>query len=392
MDNGRDYEEFFGVWSKEDKEEFDAAVSSCNQIDSGDWIGARVSNKTGRYSVMSADEKHMMRAMELARLGEGLTRPNPPVGAVLVLEDQVVAEGWHHKAGDDHAERDCLKKLPPMPVNLGSASLYVTLEPCSTHGRTPPCTDLILQKGIGRVVVAVEDLNPKHAGRGLDLLRAAGVEVVTGVCAATGRELIAPFQKFITTGLPFVTLKLASTLDGRIADREGNSKWITGPEARERVQQMRRRADAIMVGAGTVRADDPSLLPRPSKDRKPWRVVVGKTIPAEAKVLTDEAAERTLVRSGDLKSILEELAQKHDVMHVLCEGGGQLAAGLVAAGLVDEFAFFIAPKLMGADGLPNFGKTGGLIADVQNLSFQSVEQLGEDVLLRARCSSRSPLT
>jgi len=330
------------------------------------------------------DKKHMMRAIELAKLGEGLTRPNPPVGAVLVLENQIIAEGWHRKAGEDHAERDCLKKLPPMPVHLGSATLYVTLEPCSTHGRTSPCTDLILEKGIGRVVVSVEDLNPKHAGRGLELLREAGVEVLSGVCENEGHKLIAPFEKMITTGMPFVTLKLASTLDGKIADCSGDSKWITGPEARERVQQMRRRADAIMVGAGTVRADDPSLLPRPLNERSPWRVVVGATIPPGSKVLTDEVAERTLVREGDLKTILKELAEKHDVMHVLCEGGGKLATGLTEANLVDEFAFFIAPKLMGADGLPNFLKTGGLMAKVRNLKFLSVEQLGDDVLLMAK--------
>ncbi len=347
------------------------------------------------------DRKHMMRAIGLAKMGEGLTRPNPPVGAVLVLEDHVVAEGWHRKAGEDHAERDCLKKLPPMPVHLGSATLYVTLEPCSTQGRTPPCTDLIIEKGIGRVVVSVEDLNPAHAGRGLEILREAGVEIVTGICEKEGRELIAPFEKFITTGMPFVTLKLASTLDGKIADSRGDSKWITGSEARERVQEMRRRADAIMVGAGTVRADDPTLLPRPSEGRKPWRVVVGKNIPAVSKVLTDEASDRTLVfhlegcrplrpgarraplHASSLREILKELAEQHDVMHVLCEGGGKLAAGLVEEGLVDEFAFFIAPKLMGADGIPSFGKTGGLMADVHNLKFLSVEQLGEDVLLRA---------
>ena len=211
---------------------------------------------------MTSDEKHMARAIELARLGEGLTRPNPPVGAVLVLEDHIIAEGWHQKAGADHAERDCLKKIPPMPVNLKSATLYITLEPCSTHGRTPPCTDIILEKGIGRVVVSVVDLNPAHAGRGLKLLEDEGVEVVTGVLEEEGRALIAPFEKFITTGMPYITLKLASTIDGKIADSQGNSKWITGPEAREVVQAMRRRADAIMVGAGTVRADDPSLLPR----------------------------------------------------------------------------------------------------------------------------------
>jgi diaminohydroxyphosphoribosylaminopyrimidine deaminase/5-amino-6-(5-phosphoribosylamino)uracil reductase len=332
---------------------------------------------------MSSDEKYMMRAIELAKQGEGLTRPNPPVGAVLVLEDHIVAEGWHHKAGENHAERDCLNKLPPIAASLKNATLYVTVEPCSTHGRTPPCTDLILEKGIGRVVVSVMDLNPKHAGRGLEILKEAGVDVVSGICEAEGRKLIAPFEKFITTGMPYVTLKLASTLDGRIADRDGNSKWITGAEARERVQVMRRRADAIMVGAGTVRADDPSLMPRPDEGRRPWRVVVGENIPADAKVLTDEAADRTMVRKGSLKTIMKELAEKHDVMHVLCEGGGALAASLVEEGLVDEFAFFIAPKLMGSDGLPNFSKTGGLMADMTNLKFTAVEQVGEDVLVRA---------
>ena len=329
------------------------------------------------------DIKYMMRAIELARQGEGLTRPNPPVGAVLVLEDQILAEGFHHKAGEDHAERDCLGKLPPIATSLKNATLYITLEPCSTQGRTPPCTDLILEKGIGRVVVAVKDLNPKHAGRGLELLKTAGVDVISGVCEHEGQELIAPFEKWITTGMPYVTLKLASTLDGKISDRNGDSKWITGSASRERVQAMRRRCDAIMVGAATVRADDPSLLPRPAEGRTPWRVVIGKNIPADAAVLTDAAAERTLRCAGSLKTIMKELAERN-VMHVLCEGGGQLAAGLVEAGLVDEYAFFIAPKLMGVDGFPNFGKTGGVISDIKNLTFLSVEQVGEDVLIKAK--------
>ncbi|MBN2683876.1 MAG: bifunctional diaminohydroxyphosphoribosylaminopyrimidine deaminase/5-amino-6-(5-phosphoribosylamino)uracil reductase RibD [Pontiellaceae bacterium] len=332
---------------------------------------------------MKIDEKYMRRAIELARLGEGLTRPNPPVGAVLVQEDQVMAEGWHRKAGEDHAERDCLKSVGG---DLKSATLYVTLEPCSTHGRTPPCTELILEKGIGRVVVSVKDLNPKHAGRGLELLRDAGVDVLSGVCESEGRTLIAPFEKFITSGMPFVTLKLASTLDGRIADRKGNSKWITGAAARDRVQAMRRRADAIMVGAGTVRADDPSLLPRPDEGRKPWRVVMGENVPRNCKLLTDEASERTLFYNGNLAAALRDLAENHDVMHVLCEGGGTLAGRLVEEGLVGEFAFFVAPKLMGADGFPNVAKTGGLMANVTNLKFTSVEQLGEDVLMTAKPS------
>lgn len=333
---------------------------------------------------MTVDEQYMQRAIELARKGEGLTRPNPPVGAVLTMDGHVIAEGWHQKAGGDHAERDCLNQLPPIAASLKNATLYVTLEPCSTQGRTPPCTDLILEKGIGRVVVSVVDLNPKHAGRGLDLLDQAGIEVVSGVCEAAGRELIAPFEKYITTGMPYVMLKLASTLDGRIADSDGDSKWVTGTEARERVQALRRRADAIMVGAGTVRADDPSLLPRPAEGRKPWRVVVGENIPATARVLTDDAADRTLLYQGNIASALGDLAENHDVMHVLCEGGGKLAASLVEAGLVDEFAFFVAPKLMGADGRPNFGRTGGRIADVNHLTFTGVEQVGEDVLIKAK--------
>ncbi|HEY5620995.1 MAG TPA: bifunctional diaminohydroxyphosphoribosylaminopyrimidine deaminase/5-amino-6-(5-phosphoribosylamino)uracil reductase RibD, partial [Pontiella sp.] len=286
------------------------------------------------------------------------------------------------------------------------STLYVTLEPCSTHGRTPPCTDLILEKGIGRVVVSVVDRNPDHAGRGLEILRQAGVEVITGVCETEGEDLIAPFNRFITAGRPYVTLKLALTLDGRIADSEGHSKWITGTEARERVQEMRRRADAIMVGAGTIRADDPSLLPRPAEGRKPYRVVIGTDIPEGSAVLTDEAAERTLIlkvegrppcrpRTGQSPSLqiaslaegLRILADQYDIMHVLCEGGGQLAAGLVKEGLVDEFVFFIAPKLMGADGLPGFGKTGGLMDDVDHLRFETVERIGADLLIKAKPGS-----
>lgn len=330
------------------------------------------------------DTQYMLRAIELAKQGEGLTRPNPPVGAVLVLENHVVAEGWHRKAGENHAERDCLDKLPPIAASLKNATLYVTLEPCSTQGRTPPCTELIIEKGIGRVVVSVLDPNPQHAGRGLEILKAAGVEVVSGVCEEAGRELIAPFAKFITTGVPYVTLKLATTLDGKIADSRGDSKWITGPEARERVQEMRRRADAVMVGAGTVRADDPSLLPRPDEGRQPWRIVVGDKVPAASKVLTDEARERTLIYNGNLASMLRDLAEEHDVMHVLCEGGGKLAASLIEEGLVDELFMFIAPKLMGADGLPCFGKTGGLMADAANLKFHAIERVGDDILIKAK--------
>jgi diaminohydroxyphosphoribosylaminopyrimidine deaminase/5-amino-6-(5-phosphoribosylamino)uracil reductase len=330
---------------------------------------------------MSNDQQFMRRALELAQKGAGLTRPNPPVGAVLILNGKIISEGWHQKAGKPHAEVECLKTVSG---SLKEATLYVTLEPCSTHGRTPPCTDLILEKGVGRVVIATPDLNPKHAGRGIKILRDAGVEVICPVCEKEAKELIAPFEKRITTGLPFLTLKLGITLDGRIADQSGASKWITGAEARERVQQMRRQADAILVGAGTVRADNPSLLPRPADGRAPWRVIIGKNIPADSKVCTDEAASRTLLREGDLKTILQNLAAEHDVMHVLCEGGGKLAAALAEAGLVDRYAFFIAPRILGADGLPSFCRTGFGIQNTLNLKFESIEHLGEDLLIYAK--------
>jgi diaminohydroxyphosphoribosylaminopyrimidine deaminase/5-amino-6-(5-phosphoribosylamino)uracil reductase len=207
--------------------------------------------------------------------------------------------------------------------------------------------------------------------------------VITGICRAEAEVLIAPFAKRILTGMPYVTLKLASTIDGRIADADGKSKWITGPQARAKVQELRRSADAIMVGAGTVRADNPSLLPRPAKGRAPWRVIIGSSdIPATSKVLTDEAAARTLVMNGPLKNILSELGER-GVMHILCEGGGELAGALVRAGLVDEFVLFIAPSLLGGDGFPMFGKAGWPLTKMPLLSFQTLEKCGKDVVIRA---------
>jgi len=338
-----------------------------------------------RYYMMLEDSKFMQRALELAQRGEGLTRPNPPVGAVLVRNGEILAEGWHQKAGGPHAEAACLVawRNTGDVDSLHSATLYITLEPCSTHGRTPPCTELIIEQGVGRVVIAVRDPNPQHAGRGLEHLRANNIETVEGVCEAEGRELIAPFGKFIITGLPRVILKLALTLDGRIADSAGLSRWITGPEAREKVQALRRRSDAILVGAGTVRADDPSLLPRPDEGREPWRVIVGKNIPPSARVLTDSAAGRTLLREGPLPEILRGLAREHGIMQVLCEGGGKLAASLIRDGLVDEFAFFYAPKILGGDGRAAIGPMGFNLPQALNLRPVSMELYGTDLLIRA---------
>jgi diaminohydroxyphosphoribosylaminopyrimidine deaminase/5-amino-6-(5-phosphoribosylamino)uracil reductase len=327
-------------------------------------------------------DKHipfMDHALSLARRGEGRTRPNPPVGAVLVENGQIISEGWHKKAGGPHAEVNCLKKVPKLGK---SAVLYVTLEPCSTQGRTPACTDLILERGIRRVVIGCKDPNPAHAGKGIRLLRRKGVEVISGVCRKEAEALIAPFAKRMLTGMPFVTLKLGVTLDGRIADGSGTSQWITGPQARKKVQELRRTADAILVGAGTVRADNPSLMPRPAKGRAPFRVIAGSDIPKNSKVLTDEFADRTIVSDSSLKKLLKELAAR-DVMHVLCEGGGELAGSLIRAGLVDEFAVFMAPSLLGGTGFPMVGKKGWALSKMPHLSFQTLEKCGEDVFIRA---------
>ena len=357
----------------------------------------------------------MTRALELARRGEGLTRPNPPVGAVLVQGGKIIAEGFHKKAGGPHAEVNCLRQVKGLTSKrLKCATLYVSLEPCSTAGRTPPCTDLILERGISRVVIGCKDPNPAHAGGGGRKLRRAGVEVTVGICRDEAEALIAPFAKRMLAGLPYVTLKLGITLDGRIADASGKSQWITGPESRKKVQELRQRADAILVGAGTVRKDNPSLLPRPSKGRKPWRVIAGTNIPKKSKVLTDEAAEQTLLYhprgqsydlmfsrdgafektlnhrtdpSGDpsggfLQKILRDLA-KRDVMHVLCEGGGELAGSLIRAGLVDEFVIFMAPSLLGGTGFPMVGKKGWALKGMPQIKFQTLEKIGNDVLITA---------
>ena len=331
---------------------------------------------------MNTDETYMQRALELARRGEGLTRPNPPVGALLVEEDRILAEGWHRCAGKPHAEPEVLSQIEE-GRDLSKATLYITLEPCSTHGRTPPCSDLIVSRGVGRVVVGVLDPNPKHAGAGMDQLRSAGIEVVCGVLEEEAARLIAPFTMYMIHQRPFVTLKLAMSLDGKIADAQGASKWITGEPAREVVQSLRRKVDAIMVGAGTVRADNPSLLPRPADGRAPWRVILGEQVDASAKVFTDEAREQTLVRQGELAEILHQLAQDQQVMHLLCEGGGKTATALLEAELVDELILFVAPRFIGEDGRSGYTHRGDTMLNHALLQFASIERVGDDIMIRA---------
>ena len=351
----------------------------------------------------------MRRALALARKGEGLTRPNPPVGAVVVRRGRLVGEGYHRKAGGPHAEVLAMRKAG---AQAKGATLYVTLEPCSTWGRTPPCTEAILSAGIRRLVVAASDPNPKHAGHGLDLLRKKGLTVTEGVGQAEALRLLAPFSKWITTQRPLVTLKLGMTLDGRLADGKGCSRWITGPVSRKQVHLLRQRVDGVLIGRGTAAADNPSLLPVPSHGRRPYRIVLDSRgrISLRSRLFTDGQPRQTIVATSAksplryrqrlqakgvevlvlpagpgglrLDSLMAELGRL-GLMHVLCEGGGRLAGALLQQDLVDEGWFFIAPRLLGDQGVPALGGVSWSLAQAPSLTFTAVEQMGDDVLIKA---------
>ena len=333
---------------------------------------------------MSEPHKRWMRvALELARKGIGLTRPNPPVGAVVVKKGRVIGSGWHRRAGTPHAEIHALREAGR---RAHGATLYITLEPCSTWGRTPPCTDAILASGVRELVVATRDPNPKHAGRGLRILKRAGIQVSAGVLESEARAMLRPFEKWITTGRPFITLKMGMTCDGRIADRRRQSKWITGAQSRARVQELRRAADAILVGARTAIEDDPSLLPRPARGREPLRVIVsrGRRLPRNLKALSDEASGQTIIFKGrPLPRVLAELGRR-GVLHVLCEGGGELASALIRAGLVDEYVLFVAPIFLGGTGVPVIGGAGWNLNQAPRARWEVVEPCGSDIMLRGR--------
>jgi diaminohydroxyphosphoribosylaminopyrimidine deaminase/5-amino-6-(5-phosphoribosylamino)uracil reductase len=318
------------------------------------------------------DERFMRRALALARRGLGKTSPNPVVGAVLVRAGEIIGEGWHRRAGGPHAEVFALRN-----VNARGATLYVTMEPCCTFGKTPPCTDAVIAAGVKRVVVAALDPNPKHNGRGLKILRRAGIRVEHGLLAEEATVMNEAFNKWITTGLPLVIAKAAMSLDGKIATRTGNARWITSETARREGHKLRAKVDAIMVGANTVRCDDPQLTVRHGvSGKQPLRVVVdgrGRT-PMTSKLFNDAHWKRTVVLTTrlsstrwrrylilrgidvviapqkgapvDLRAGLEALGSRN-VTSVLIEGGGELHGSLFDARLVDKVMFFYAPIVIG---------------------------------------------
>jgi diaminohydroxyphosphoribosylaminopyrimidine deaminase/5-amino-6-(5-phosphoribosylamino)uracil reductase len=324
-----------------------------------------------------SDEAFMARALELG--AQGTPSPNPHVGAVVVKEDKIVGEGWHERAGDAHAEAMAIKKAKK---KADGATMYVTLEPCNHHGRTPPCTDAIVAAKIKRVVIGCVDPNPNVDGHGVDKLRAAGIEVTVGVCENDARKLIAPWAKFVTLSLPYVTLKLAVSLDGRIATRTGHSKWVTGEEARARVHALRAQADAVAVGIGTALADDPRLTVRDAPGQSPMRIVFDTKLrlPPDMRLVASareiptwvlcsaEApmdAEEQLTSKGvevirtatspegriDVRSAMEMLASR-GVVTLLVEGGAELAGSFLATHLADELHVFVAPILLGPRARP----------------------------------------
>lgn len=334
-----------------------------------------------------SDHQWMQIAIAEARRGIGLTSPNPPVGAVIVNGENLLGKGWHHKAGLPHAEREAIADALTRHSDeeLHGSTIYVTLEPCSSHGRTPPCTQGILDAGISRVVYGTEDPNPDHVGRGKNLLVEKGIKVTTCVCETECQTLIRAFSKIQRTGLPWVILKSAISLDGKITRPPGESQWLTSPESREIVQQLRFQSDAIITGGNTLRIDNPALTVRsnqnPHKDQ-PWRMVItqgSKTnLPAKLQLFTDEFSGRTLVQEGgNLLAGLKSLADK-GCNSVLVEAGGKLMGAFLDAGLADEVAIFYAPILTGG---PQAGFAG--LPNKINLSEQRFTQIGNDILLTA---------
>ena len=356
----------------------------------------------------AAGEPFMRGALREAAKGLGRTSPNPAVGAVLVRNGRVVARGHHARAGGPHAEVVAIRAAG---ARARGADLYTTLEPCDHYGRTPPCSRAILEAGIARVFVGSSDPNPLVNGKGVARLRAAGVEVVTGVLAGECDALNAHWFRYIRDRRPYVTLKAAVTLDGRMATRTGDARWITGEEARRWVHRLRDRVDAVLVGSGTARTDDPLLTTRlpGGRGRDPIRVVLDTDLrlPARLKLLHPRSAAPTLVahasarkrrvgpgvellrcRRGkggvDLRDLLARLAAR-GVTHLLVEGGARVHARFLEEGLVDRVAVLVAPKLAGADGVPlAAGRGPARMADALRLDEVQVERIGDDVLVLGR--------
>lgn len=351
------------------------------------------------------DAFYMARAVYLAKKGRYTTDPNPRVGCVLVRDDVVIGEGWHAKAGQGHAEVEALKNVP----DAKGATAYVTLEPCSHQGRTPPCCDALIKAGIARVVAAMQDPNPQVSGSGLEKLKAAGIEVSCGVLQEDAMALNRGFIKRMTQNRPFVRSKLAMSLDGRTAMASGESKWITSAEARADVHRLRAESSAILTGIGTVLADDPALNARVDVDAlQPIRIVLDTELnmpvtaqmaklPGRSLILTcaeDQQKQQTLQQTGfevyrlpgkngrlDLHAVMDFLGRQQ-INELLVEAGSVLNGALLAEGLVDEYVIYTAPCILGDQGRGLFNLPGlQQMADKKQLKLLDVRQIGQDLKL-----------
>ncbi|MFC1490494.1 bifunctional diaminohydroxyphosphoribosylaminopyrimidine deaminase/5-amino-6-(5-phosphoribosylamino)uracil reductase RibD [Candidatus Latescibacterota bacterium] len=363
-------------------------------------------------SIMNSesDIHFMSLAIDLAEKGRGLVSPNPMVGAVVVRDGEIVGKGYHKKAGGNHAEVIAIQEAGD---RAKGATIYVNMEPCCHFGKTPPCTETIIKSGISRVVSSMKDINPLVNGCGFETLNQNKIETIVGILKERAQKLNEAYIKFIQYKIPFVTLKLAMTLDSKIAAPDGKSKWITGPEARKRVHMLRAESDAVMVGIGTLLADNPMLTVRDSEGSNPLRVIVDSKlrIPEDANVFRDDnkepqnnvvlattqnADKNKLARLTSLgvkvwefesddglvpiPKLLEELG-KNDITSLLCEGGSILASSLLKEKLVDKIIFNVAPKLLGCgfDAVKNFGIDN--LDTALCLKNNHVETLGDDILI-----------
>jgi len=364
---------------------------------------------------VTADERFMRMAIRLARRGEGIASPNPMVGAVIVREGHAVGSGWHQGPGTPHAEMVAIKEAGS---SCSGATLYVTLEPCAHHGRTAPCAPAVIESGVRRVVLGMQDPDPRVSGRGTALLREAGIEVTADLPVDETKELYEAYVVHRTQGRPFVIQKSAITLDGKIAAVDGTSRWITGEEARRDAHVLRARSDAVCVGVGSVIADDPLLTVRvPHSGSDPIRVVVDSNArtPVGSRILTagpptiiyttaspDSQRVAKLQRAGaevievahesgrvSLKAMLDDLARK-GVITLLLEGGATLAGSFASGGWIDKYVFYLAPKLLGDGGLSVLASwTATTITSAKNLSIEAVEMIGEDLKVVAYPNNES---
>jgi diaminohydroxyphosphoribosylaminopyrimidine deaminase/5-amino-6-(5-phosphoribosylamino)uracil reductase len=359
----------------------------------------------------SADERYMLRALKLAGRGLGKVSPNPMVGAVIVKGERIIGEGYHHAFGKDHAEVDALKHARE---DVTGATLYVTLEPCRHYGKTPPCTEAIIKNKIGKVVIAMLDPDPHMRGESVKLLNQNGIETITGVLEDEAKALNEKYIKHRSTGLPYVTLKWAQTLDGRIATAAGSSRWISSPPSLKLAHKLRAEHDAIMAGINNVLKDDPELTLRLVKGRSPVRIILDSKlrIPQEAKVLQNQDTVKTviactpaapeerrkaLVGKGievltiaadadgyvDLKKILKTLGERN-ISSLLVEGGGEVHTSFLRLGLADKLVVIIAPRILGkgTDAVRDLNITD--LSKAYKLTFDRVYRSGDDIVVEGR--------